>query len=64
MEQEVATASSSTPSLDNLLASSELLDFPDLSDFDATVLAASPFAWGQMTGSAFPVDTGLSEPST
>jgi hypothetical protein len=44
IEQEVATASSSTPSLDNLLASSELLDFPDLSDFDTTVLAASPFA--------------------
>jgi hypothetical protein len=44
MEQEASAASSSTPSVDDLLASSELLDFPDLSDFDATALAASPFA--------------------
>lgn len=64
MEQEASAASSVTPSVDDLLASSELLDFPDFGEFDATALAASPFAWGQMTGSAFPVDTGLSEPST
>jgi phage-related tail protein len=44
MEQEAVAASLSTPSVDNLLASSELLDFPDLSDFDATTLAISPFA--------------------
>jgi hypothetical protein len=44
IEQEAIAASLSTPSVDDLLASSELLDFPDLSDFDATTLAASPFA--------------------
>jgi midasin (ATPase involved in ribosome maturation) len=64
MEQEASAASSSTPSVDDLLASSELLDFPDLGEFDMATLAASPFAWGQMTGSAFPVDTGVSEPSS
>ena len=64
MEQESLTASPSDPSVDALLASSELLDFPDFGEFDPTALAASPFAWGQMTGSAFPVDTGLSGPST
>jgi hypothetical protein len=64
MEQEASAASTSAPSVDDLLASSELLDFPDLGDFDAATLAASPFAWGQMTGSAFPLDTGLSGPSS
>jgi hypothetical protein len=44
MEQEVSAASTSTPSVDDLLASLELLDFPDLGDFDAATLAASPFA--------------------
>jgi midasin (ATPase involved in ribosome maturation) len=64
MEQEASAASSSVPSVDDLLASSELLDFPDLGDFDAATMVAPPFAWGQMTGSVFPLDTGLSESST
>jgi hypothetical protein len=44
IEQEASAASSSTPSVDDLLASLELLDFPDLGDFDTTALAISPFA--------------------
>jgi len=44
MEQEASTSSSIGPSVDNLLASSELLDLPDFGDFDLAILAASPFA--------------------
>jgi hypothetical protein len=44
IEQEVSAASTSAPSVDDLLASLELLDFPDLGDFDTATLAASPFA--------------------
>ena len=63
MEQEASASSSADPSVDDLLASSELLDLPDFGEIDPAMLAASPFAWGQMTGSVFPLGTGVSEPS-
>jgi len=44
MEQEASASSSAGPSVDDLLASSELLDLPDFGDFDPAMLAASPFA--------------------
>jgi hypothetical protein len=64
MEQEASASAPSGPSVDDLLASSELLDLPDFGELDPAILAASPFAWGQMTGSFFPLDTGLSEPQS
>jgi hypothetical protein len=44
MEQEALASSSLSPSIDDLLASLELLDLPDFRELDLAMLAASPFA--------------------
>lgn len=44
------------PSLDDLLANGDLVDFPLDEGIDLDALQASPFAWGQVTGSSFPDD--------
>jgi hypothetical protein len=44
MEQEASASSLSGPSVDDLLASLELLDLPDFGELDLAILAASPFA--------------------
>lgn len=54
MQEEVSAGSSSTAnqSLDELLASGDLLDLPEF-DFGPDVLQADPAAWAQVTGTQF-----------
>lgn len=57
MESGVEPVVRETPpvdsSLDALLASGELLDFPLDEGIDVNAMLASPLAWGQITGSSF-----------
>lgn len=61
IKQEASTTNSISLSIDDLLASLELLDFSNLRDFNLAILATSPFTQSQITSSIFPIDTSLLE---
>ena len=52
MEESSTAASSLVPSVDDLLASSELLEFPDLGPFSPGTVEVSAAAWEQLMGTS------------